>query len=339
MKYYQEQEKEKKKLPFEKKLTFLIGIITAIVVVSGCVWYFAAYRKGIGRWVKTTEPTCTEYGHMTRVGLFGKEESERISPLGHDMVNNICTRCNCTATTKNLEFTVSSSGTKASVSKINYALGAAVADVSIPMEYNGVQVTEINRRVFAGSLAISTITIPASITNIGADAFDGCTNLKAVYYAGTIEQWVEITFGTGRSNPLYYADGLYVDGKLVETVEISESTQIKNYAFVNYKALTKFVAGESVETIGECAFCGCEGLSDVVGLSNIRLVKSKAFEECSDRLVVYYHGSRSQWENIAVMSDNRRLTSNAGVYFYSETLLDEINGYWHYDESGNPVKW
>ena len=54
MKYYQEQEKEKKKLPFEKKLTLIIGVIIATIVVLGCVWYFAAYREGIGRWVKTT---------------------------------------------------------------------------------------------------------------------------------------------------------------------------------------------------------------------------------------------------------------------------------------------
>ena len=77
MKYYQEQEKEKKKLPFEKKLTLIIGVIIATIVVLGCVWYFAAYRKGIGRWVKTTEPTCTEYGYMTKVGLFGKDKSVR----------------------------------------------------------------------------------------------------------------------------------------------------------------------------------------------------------------------------------------------------------------------
>ena len=338
MKYYQEQEKEKKKLPFEKKLTLIISIIIAIVVVSGCVWYFAAYRNGIGRWVKTTEPTCTEYGYMTRVGLFGKEESERIGPLGHDTVNNICRRCNCTATTKNLEFTVSSSGTRASVSKINYALGA-VADVSVPTEYNGVPVTEINRRVFADNLVMSAITLPASITGIGADAFDGCANLSVVYYAGTIEQWVKITFGTERSNPLYYADSLYVDGKLVETVEISESTQIKDYAFINYKALTRFAAGENVETIGARAFYGCERLSEVVGLNNIRLVKSEAFEECGDRLTVYYHGGRSQWESVAVMAGNERLTSDTGVYFYSETQPDERGNYWYYDESGNPEKW
>lgn len=338
MKYYQEQEKEKKKLPFEKKLTLIIGVIIATIVVLGCVWYFAAYRKGIGRWVKTTEPTCTEYGYMTKVGLFGKEESERISPLGHDMVNNICRRCNSTANTKNLEFTVFSSGTKTSVSKINYALGA-VADVSVPTEYNGVRVAEINRRVFADSLGMSTITLPDSITGIGADAFDGCTNLKVVYYAGTIEQWVKISFGTERSNPLYYADNLYVDGKLVETVEISESTQIKDYAFINYKALTKFVAGENVETIGARAFYGCERLSEVVGLNNIRLVKSEAFEECGDRLTVYYHGSRSQWESVAVMAGNERLTSDTGVYFYSETQPDESGNYWYYDESGNPEKW
>lgn len=37
MKYYQEQEKEKKKLPFEKKLTLIIGVIIATIVVLGCV--------------------------------------------------------------------------------------------------------------------------------------------------------------------------------------------------------------------------------------------------------------------------------------------------------------
>lgn len=39
---------------------------------------------------------------------------------------------------------------------------------------------------------LTTITLPASLTSIGASAFAGCASLKTVYYKGTQVQWAQI---------------------------------------------------------------------------------------------------------------------------------------------------
>lgn len=46
-------------------------------------------------------------------------------------------------------------------------------------------ITYIGKYMFAGMSNVDTIIIPASVTAIHADAFDGCTKLTTIYYGGT----------------------------------------------------------------------------------------------------------------------------------------------------------
>ncbi|MBQ8276511.1 MAG: leucine-rich repeat domain-containing protein, partial [Clostridia bacterium] len=52
-------------------------------------------------------------------------------------------------------------------------------DVTIPERINGVTVTAIGSRAFAGK-PITSIQIPATVTSIGASAFENCTRLYSV---------------------------------------------------------------------------------------------------------------------------------------------------------------
>lgn len=57
------------------------------------------------------------------------------------------------------------------------------AVVNIPSEINGTPVTTIGNAAFRDS-SVTSVTIPASVTEIGANAFAGCTNLTSVNYIG-----------------------------------------------------------------------------------------------------------------------------------------------------------
>ena len=46
-----------------------------------------------------------------------------------------------------------------------------------------------------GECKLSRLELPASLTQIGAIAFSGCDNLPDIYYAGSEEQWNQITIG------------------------------------------------------------------------------------------------------------------------------------------------
>lgn len=64
----------------------------------------------------------------------------------------------------------------------------------IPVSIDGCMVTKISDSAFADA-EFETILIPDTITTIGANAFEGCSNLKTINYIGTEEQWNEITVG------------------------------------------------------------------------------------------------------------------------------------------------
>ena len=66
------------------------------------------------------------------------------------------------------------------------------ANVQLP-----ITITIIGESAFFGKDHLASIVIPSSVTNIDYLAFEGCTSLTTVYYAGTQEQWNNIIIGDG----------------------------------------------------------------------------------------------------------------------------------------------
>ena len=58
-------------------------------------------------------------------------------------------------------------------------------------------VTNIGNYAFEGCSGLTSIEIPKGVTSIGEGAFMDCSGLKDVYYTGTQEQWNAIRFGNG----------------------------------------------------------------------------------------------------------------------------------------------
>ncbi|MCQ2375763.1 MAG: leucine-rich repeat protein [Salinivirgaceae bacterium] len=113
---------------------------------------------------------------------------------------------------------------------------------------------------FYGKESLYEITISGSVTSIGSYAFKGCSGLTKVN-AESIEGWLGISFSNYDSNPLYYAQHLYVDEKEVTELIVPEAiTQINNYAFYNCSGLTLVTIGNSVTSIGSSAFSGCNNI-------------------------------------------------------------------------------
>jgi hypothetical protein len=79
------------------------------------------------------------------------------------------------------------------------------------------------------------------VTSIGDFAFSNCSSLQKVIVSD-IAAWCGISFGSGYSNPLYYAHHIYSD----------ENTEIKDLVIPN-----------GVTSIGERAFWYCSFLTSV----------------------------------------------------------------------------
>lgn len=117
---------------------------------------------------------------------------------------------------------------------------------------------------FYGCSNLTSLTIPASVTSIGDGAFSGCYNLSSVFITD-LAAWCRIQFANGASNPLSYAQNLYLNGELVKDLVIPNSvTCISNYAFYRCADLTSIIIPESVTGIGDDAFYGCTSLGSII---------------------------------------------------------------------------
>ena len=143
-------------------------------------------------------------------------------------------------------------------------------------------ITRIGVYAFRDCAAMTSVALPASITEIGDRAFDECTGLATYSYAGTLNDWLNITFEYFSSNPMYHVHRCYVNGdeEITNLVIPNGMTTIKDHAFRNCTGLTSVSLPSSITTLTG-ALNGCTGLTSYT-----------------------YAGTLADWLNISVNSSD-----------------------------------
>ena len=116
--------------------------------------------------------------------------------------------------------------------------------------------TEIDDEAFYAS-GIKEITVPSSVTYIGADVFFWCVYLERINVASENN-----IYSSDENGVLYNADKSilikYPSGSKLYSLEVAESVvEINDYAFENCSTLSEIVISSSVEYIGIGAFFNC----------------------------------------------------------------------------------
>lgn len=173
------------------------------------------------------------------------------------------------------------------------------AVVNIPSEINGTPVTTIGNAAFRDS-SVTSVTIPDSVTEIGSNAFAGCTNLTSVNYEG---DWSNLTIQSG--NPAvqdaaneqlfdfefilnntavivnnYKCKGTAADVTIPSCYKGKPVTAINNAAFPN-PAVTSVTIPDSVTAILDGAFANCSQLTNISIPNSVTAIGSFAFEGCT----------------------------------------------------------
>jgi len=140
-------------------------------------------------------------------------------------------------------------------------------------------VTSIGGNAFYNCYSLEGITIPDSVTSIGKGAFFGCSGLTSIYV------FLNNTAYKSIDGNLYSKDGKafikYAQAKEATSFEIPDSVEIiGENAFSGCDGLTNIIIPDSVEIIGENAFSGCDGLTNIIIPDSVEIIGENAFSEC-----------------------------------------------------------
>lgn len=174
-----------------------------------------------------------------------------------------------------------------------YYLSDYTGDVVIPatVTFNGktFPVTKIGDHAFYQNGAVTSITIPSTITTIGWSAFEYCTALTRVNISD-IAAWCNLNFMD--VFPLYCPYHLFLNGEEITDLVIPESiTSIRRAAFCQCLGLASVTIGNSVITIGDNAFEDCTGLTSVRIGNSVTEIGQVAFEGCTSLSSVTFGNS------------------------------------------------
>ena len=161
--------------------------------------------------------------------------------------------------------------------------------VTIPSTIDGYKVTEIGYDAFKGCTGLKSVTIPSGVKEIGYWAFMDCTGLTSVTIPSCVTK---------------IGDGAFYGCTGLTSVTIPNSvTEIGVGAFYGCTGLKSVTIPSSVTEIGDSAFYGCTGLKSVTIPSSVTYIGMFAFGGCTGL------------KNITVDKNNKNYASADGVLF------------------------
>ena len=230
---------------------------------------------------------------------------------------NICSTCG-KFENKDISYKMTLNGSGESYT-LEKAKGTELTgQINIPYECNGKPVTVIDYCAFKDCTALTTVSIPSSVTTIVRDAFENCGGLTRIFIPDSVKEigvgafygcskLINITIPNsvtklgrclGRCTSLESLTLPYLSGKLgsyfgdyeysgnenvpqsLKTVRISGGI-IDNDAFRDCTGINKVYLGSGVTQIHTNAFQNCTELTEVSFSEGLRIIYDSAFEGCT----------------------------------------------------------
>ena len=151
-------------------------------------------------------------------------------------------------------------------------------------------VTNIGDNAFNGCTGLTSVTISNGVTSIGYRAFEGCIGLTSITIPDSVtsiggmvfRNCTGLTSVTIPNSVASIGNSAFYDCTGLTSVTIPNSvTSIGSGAFYNCTGLTFVTIGNGVTSIGGYAFYGCTGLTSITIPDSVTSIGSSAFYGCT----------------------------------------------------------
>ncbi len=221
---------------------------------------------------------------------------------------------------------------------INRFVGYDITDYSIPDGIKGIE-----NYSFEQLPNLKTVTLPSSIVEVGAYAFNHCDNLEALYGECVSDDHKAIVFDTQFRK-------LVITKGIVNYTIPDEITSIGYCAFTESPEIETITMGDQITHIEGYAFSDCPNLKTITlsaGLKNLSgynaFLNSRKLESIYCRALVppsYYDNQMSEFPNLKFYVPEQSLTlyqNNAGWSLYRKYFVgyryDDLGEYDYYISS------
>lgn len=152
--------------------------------------------------------------------------------------------------------------------------------VVIPSTINGLPVVSLGNSAFQTHFPgnnPTSISIPASVTNIGAEAFMNCNTLGSVNF----------------SNVKTLGAQAFYECRALTSIDLSSVTNIGPSAFSGCTALTNVVLSPKLVLLGQAAFSGCTSLRSIIIPAGVLPGSAMydTFSGCTNLTSIYFMGN------------------------------------------------
>ena len=189
---------------------------------------------------------------------------------------------------------------------------AGVADTTVSF-FEVATGTKIIDNAFHECTALSSITLPTSLSCISGDAFYDCTTLTNVFITD-LAAWCAIEFSDSPDTPFYRASNLYLNNTLVTHLDIPSSvTELKKYAFYGCESITSVTLPDGMTSIASYAFRKCIALASLTIPASVINIGYNAFGECSSLTAVNFAQTDGWWCADSASATNGTAISTAAL--------------------------
>lgn len=220
--------------------------------------------------------------------------------------------------TNNQELVISGSGT---IPKANAPWKEYKKEIRALTVKSGV--TAIGENAFDSYSSIETVTLPSTVKQIGDWAFEYCTSLTTINLPNKLTKigghaffmCSALTSITLPKSLVQVGNGAFKDCASLQNIIFSGNIRTLGINIFEGTAVKSIELPSGMVTVPSSAFLDCYYLKTIYIPKTVKAIEISAFENCSSLTTVYYAGTETEWNKIAIESYGNDAVLNASLKY------------------------